>query len=66
MPWLSVDDIARREPSPGMLNITDLMRGGQAIGGVVGDGVSAGELNKPNICYLKQNRFLEILRRVEN
>ena len=26
-----------------MLDITDLMSGGQAIGGVVGDGVSAGE-----------------------
>jgi len=42
VPWLSVSDIAPRGPSPGMLDITDLMGGGQAIGGVVGDGVSAG------------------------
>lgn len=42
MPWLSVSDIAPRGPSPGMLDITDLMGGGQAVGGVVGDGVSAG------------------------
>ena len=43
VPWLSVSDIAPRGPSPGMLDITDLMGGGQAIGGVVGDGVSAGK-----------------------
>ncbi|XP_078495659.1 bridge-like lipid transfer protein family member 2 [Ciona intestinalis] len=42
VPWLSVSDIEPRGPSPGMLDISDLMGGGQAIGGVVGDGVSAG------------------------
>uniref|UniRef100_H2Z401 FMP27/BLTP2/Hobbit GFWDK motif-containing RBG unit domain-containing protein n=1 Tax=Ciona savignyi TaxID=51511 RepID=H2Z401_CIOSA len=38
VPWLSVGDIEPRGPSPGMLDISDLMGGGQAIGGVVGDG----------------------------
>lgn len=42
MPWLTAFDIEPRGPSPGMLNISDLMTSGQAIGGVVGDGVSAG------------------------
>ena len=53
VPWLSVSDIAPRGPSPGMLDITDLMGGGQAIGGVVGDGVSAGKLG-----LFIQRRFL--------
>jgi len=42
VPWLSTSDIAPRGPSPGMLDISHLMGGGQAIGGVIGDGVSAG------------------------
>nr|CAB3258519.1 UPF0378 protein KIAA0100-like [Phallusia mammillata] len=41
VPWFSVSDIAPRDPSPGMLNIYDLKGGGQAIGGVVGDGVAS-------------------------
>ena len=45
VPWLAVSDIAPRGPSPGMLDINDLMGGGQAIGGVVGDGLSAGTSN---------------------
>lgn len=44
VPWLTVTNIERRGPSPGMLDISDLMTGGQAFGGVVADGVSAGLL----------------------
>ncbi|CAK8698010.1 unnamed protein product [Clavelina lepadiformis] len=49
VPWLSVSDIAPRGPSPGMLDLNDLMGGGQAIGGVVGDGVSAGSFQLQRI-----------------
>nr|XP_039267582.1 protein KIAA0100-like isoform X1 [Styela clava] len=49
VPWLTATNIEPRGPSPGMLDISDLMTGGQAIGGVVGDGVSAGSFQLQRI-----------------